>query len=101
MASPDPLSLDYVLGLTPTTLAALAPAPSGAQRIAYATGNVGVLFDSETKAQTLLRGHVRFRARAFVVRRRTPGRASPRAPPPLRSGSRSRRRCRRPTARSS
>ncbi len=55
------MELEYVLGFSPSTLTALTPSSSGAQRVAYATGNVGVIFDSGTKAQTLLRGHVRAR----------------------------------------
>ncbi len=60
-APPDeaPITLDYVLGLAPATLAVLDASPAGARRLAYATGNVGVVLDTETKAQTLLRGHVR------------------------------------------
>ena len=52
------LSLDFVIGLSPTTLVSLGTTVNGGQRIAYATSNVGVILDSVTKAQTLLRGHV-------------------------------------------
>jgi hypothetical protein len=53
-ATEDALTLDYVFGLNAATLGAL-----GGSRVAYATGNIGVIADTASKAQTLLRGHVR------------------------------------------
>ena len=54
----DVLSLDFVIGLSPTTLVSLGVGDSGGHRVAYATGNIVIVLDSGVNAQTLLRGHV-------------------------------------------
>jgi hypothetical protein len=58
MSSDDVISLDFVIGLSPSTLVSLGVSDDGSPRVAYATGNVGVILSGATKAQTLLRGHV-------------------------------------------
>lgn len=58
MSSDDVISLDFVIGLSPSTLVSLGVSNDGGPRVAYATGNVGVILNGATRAQTLLRGHV-------------------------------------------
>lgn len=65
----EAITLQWVLGANSVSVFALHPAaPStgsdGGHRIVYISGNVGVIYDSAAKTQTLLRGHVRTRAAA-------------------------------------
>jgi hypothetical protein len=101
-APPDPVvQLEWVLGVNPGAVHALAPAGAGAGagsgagagaaaglRVAYMSGNVGIIYDTATKTQTLLRGHVsrggdslRGRAAAAVQASRYAPRARRRGPP--------------------
>jgi hypothetical protein len=73
--APPAVSLEWVLGANPTAVHVLGPstqpslisATSGAGagaagtdglRVAYISGNVGIIYDTAAKTQTLLRGHV-------------------------------------------
>jgi len=75
------LTLDYVLGCDPSQVCALRPVEgSPGPRLAYAAGNVGVIYDAGTKKQTLLRGHVRASAEHGGAARRRRRRGAPARP---------------------
>lgn len=63
-ASPEAeaIGLEWVLGANSVAVFALKPKSTEGvaqcQRIAYISGNVGVIYDDGAKTQTLLRGHV-------------------------------------------
>jgi WD40 repeat protein len=63
-AAPDPaIQLEWVLGVKPTAVHVVGPSLSpahgpNAMRVVYMSGNVGIIYDTGAKTQTLLRGHV-------------------------------------------
>jgi succinyl-CoA synthetase alpha subunit len=68
-AAREAVTLDGILGVNGGTVVSLGASSAGASAghaFAYAAGNVGVVYDSGTRRQTLLRGHVR-RARGDGV----------------------------------
>lgn len=72
------IELQWVLGTNPTAVIALNPSAAQADgpqslsrvtstssgealQLVYISGNVGVIYDTSKKTQTLLRGHVSYR----------------------------------------